>query len=435
MGASTSTPASGQYLPPSPSRPSSQLPASSGQGQGQEPITNKLVVSDKVLEKLKQMNALLGQHKSNQTDLLLQDARAYAQRLNIKPEMIDQINGRVQKFKDILNKHGSSTVPESNEKLYEYFSLYNDKTTNSVTKLKEELLQEANNVIPSEAMRTELGAFVDKLVLLNQNNRFLEYKYISLNIFLIAILGRIFDAFFQFMEDVKNYNRLRTEAQTTSANLLVQKLLKIMEKAQIGKIDVKATDDINQSLEVLLKTIDDWKQQLDRLDDENRQKMMALFDEFTHISGNLRTDPMMAPGRGANVSPQTRYPPVALPPPRVDEEGSMMQMGSPISQPRSLQQQLPSPQFPAVQGYRPAAQLSADTPLFGNREKLAAPQSRSGVTAYDEDDEDGDYGLGLRKGRVGRGGDKKDKKTDKKQKGGYVRDGSKFPEEFYSKAS
>lgn len=416
MGASTSTPA----LPQSPSRPLSQLPASAGQGQGQEPITNKLVVSDKVLEKLKQMNALLGQHKSNQTDLLLQDARAYAQRLNIKPEMIDQINGRVQKFKEILNKHGSSSVPESNEELYNYFSLYKDT---QVTTLKEQLLQEANNVIPSEAMRTELGAFVDKLVLLNQNNRFLEYKYISLNIFLIAILGRIFDAFFQFMEDVKNYNRLRTEAQTTSANLLVQKLLKIMEKAQIGKIEVRATDDINQSLEVLLKTIDDWKQQLDRLDDENRQKMMALFDEFTHISGNLRSDPMMAPGRGANVSPPTRYPPpVALPAPQLsfDEDGSMMQMGSPISPQRSLQQQLPSPQFPAVQGFRPAAQLSsmsaaADKPVFGNREALVAARSD-------------DYGLG-------RGGNKKDKKTDKKQKGGFVRDGSKFPEEFYSKAS
>jgi hypothetical protein len=128
--------------------------------------------------------------------------------------------------------------------------------------------------------------------------------------------------------------------------------------------------------------------------------MIQLMDEMGKLSD-------LGPSREPPGLPYRAAPPPMPVQQRIDpvpfDEGSGVLMGSPPA--RSLVGQLPSSQFPA---FPSAAQLSADRPLFGNRSRIG----------------DGDFGLGS-------GGDKK----DKKQKGGYVRDGSKFPEEFYSKAS
>ena len=234
------------------------------------------------------MNDLLDKKDKNRVNDLLVDAKAYAQQLNIPKEMIPQIEKKVSEFQTLLKNDGAGiTKDATNEQLLKYFSLYQDP---NVLKLKTELLTAANGVVSDEQLKAGLGTFVDNLVTLNTNNRFLEYKYVSLNIFMMAVLNRLYVAIFQFMDDVKKYNELRAKSQSASANELVKKLYEIMEVAKID-IDPNTMTDVNVSLKALLDNVDKWKQDLDKIDDAQRKK----FVDILNVVGSGSESMMMSP--------------------------------------------------------------------------------------------------------------------------------------------
>lgn len=411
MGNSTSqfsaTPVYGNTIYPQQTIPTSKQ---------EDEINSKLMVSKGVVSKLREINNVLGHQKNNNISAMINDVKSYAQKLQIPAEMIPQIESRVKKFQDVLTKHGYPDVKKgiASNDLYNYMSLYNDP---QVRILKDQLMTEANEVVKDTALKGELDKFVDKLVLLNQNNRFLEYKYITLNLFMIAFVKRIYEAFFMFMEDVKKFNTLRTEAQSASANALVKKLVDVMNKANIGTMDIQTTNDINKGLEQLLQTIDQWKDKLDKLDESHRQKFVQMVDALYDAG---MTD--MIPGRRA-VSPfkRTPSPPRSLFPDFDQQQQSIYDDDEIPSQNGDyygeMSQQPSMSRYPNINMSRyPSDILRSPTRRF----------TRSSVETPDEYNSTPDINY--------RNFGGKGKKTKKiQQKGGFVRDGSKFPDEFYYK--
>ena len=240
------------------------------------------------------MNDLLEKKDRNRINDLLLDAKAYAQQLNIPKEMIPQIEQKVSQFQTLLKNDGAGiTKDATNAQLFQYFSLYEDP---QVKTLKSQLLTAADGVVRDEKLKAGLGTFMDNLVTLNTNNRFLEYKYVSLNIFMMAVLNRLYVAIFQFMDDVKKYNELRAKSQSESANELVKKLYEIMEVAKFD-IDPNTMTDVNASLKSLLDNVDKWKQDLDKIDDAQRKK----FVDILNVVGSV-DDGMMSMKPSSSIS-------------------------------------------------------------------------------------------------------------------------------------
>jgi hypothetical protein len=145
-----------------------------------------------------------------------------------------------------------------------------------LNELKKEIMDEAKtSIVNDPVLQNNIGKFVDDIIRMNTDVRFLEYKYISLNVFMVALIRNIYDAFFQFMEDVKAYNEYRTKVQSASANKLVEKLINIMNNSKL-EIDPAKFGDINSNLDALNNQINAWEQVLKEKEDDMQKNFRSV---------------------------------------------------------------------------------------------------------------------------------------------------------------
>jgi hypothetical protein len=235
---------------------------------------NKLILSDNVKARLVQINTLLEYQKANRANELINNVKGLVGDLQIDPKIVPAVEERVNEFVKLMTTRGfTDKGTPDNTALHNYMKPFTDDKLNE---LKKEIMDEAKtSIVNDPVLQNNIGKFVDDIIRMNTDVRFLEYKYISLNVFMVALIRNIYDAFFQFMEDVKAYNEYRTKVQSASANKLVEKLINIMNNSKL-EIDPAKFGDINSNLDALNNQINAWEQVLKEKEDDMQKNFRSV---------------------------------------------------------------------------------------------------------------------------------------------------------------
>jgi len=235
---------------------------------------NKLILSDNVKARLVQINTLLEYQKANRANELINNVKGLVGDLQIDPKIVPAVEERVNEFVKLMTTRGfTDKGTPDNTTLHNYMKPFTDDKLNE---LKKEIMDEAKtSIVNDPVLQNNIGKFVDDIIRMNTDVRFLEYKYISLNVFMVALIRNIYDAFFQFMEDVKAYNEYRTKVQSASANKLVEKLINIMNNSKL-EIDPAKFGDINSNLDALNNQINAWEQVLKEKEDDMQKNFRSV---------------------------------------------------------------------------------------------------------------------------------------------------------------
>ena len=244
--------------------------------------TGKLIITPKVVQKIHEIGDILKMQKENKLNKLYStvDIDNMAKQLGLDQPAIADIKKRITVLQEILRKNQYNENADNNnpaDMKDRYLAMFTDP---ELKKKKDELYEVAKDVITdttilgSRESEGHLVNLMENIVKLNTNNRFLEYKYVMLNIATIAIIKKLYESIQIFMADVANFNNARSLVQSKAANDLVKKLVDIMSTADLN-IDAKEFEVLNGSLENMTGTIDVWKKKFDDSQDA-MQKQIAV---------------------------------------------------------------------------------------------------------------------------------------------------------------
>jgi len=265
---------------------------------------NKLILSENVKARLTQINKLLELQKKNRANELITNVKGLVKDLKIDDKLVNAVEDRVNKFVELMTARDFKTDQDTdNTALHNYMMPFTD---DQLKLFKIEIMTEAKtSIVNDQDLQDNLGKFVDDIIRMNTDVRFLEYKYISLNVFMVALIRSIYDAFFQFMEDVKAYDEYRTKVQSASANKLVAKLIEIMNASKL-EIDPDKFGDINSNLDELLQQITAWEDVLGQKEDDMQKKFYSVLDAaINHVE---KQSPIKLQAAGFSLdSPQNTF--------------------------------------------------------------------------------------------------------------------------------
>lgn len=349
-------------------------PKATTQHKGME---DSLKVSPELLTQLKEISTLLEQHNDNKLRPIFDGAafKSIAQKLNIPSDQQAQLRDRINALYTEMNRNsydGTSAIKSSDLK-DKYLSLF------TPTEFKQKLadIRNAGNGVVTGKANEQLENLVYGISNLTVSKRFYEYKYIMLNIVMLSVLDKLFSALFQFIKDIKDYNAVRTTLQTKSANELVDVLLEILNKASphnINPKDIEGYDNLNAKLQALLSTVDEWSEVLKKRDDTMQEQIFNILSDFRKVDQTLVDEDMSM--LGAN---------------RTGDRNSSPRMGSPVQS----------------RGY------------------YSMRNSRPNMGSVVE--EENSRGSSL--------GSVRSPRRSFSLEGGFVRDGSRFPDEFYKEVA
>lgn len=260
-------------------------------GNNVKEVKGNLKVSDALMKQLNDINGVLEKQRNNKLKDLFGDAsfNDIITKLNLRSYK-DALNTQINKIDETMkgNRYDGSSSISTSKELKNYLQLF----TNNDLKTMQDNIRKAGEGVVTGPAAAQLETLVSGISDLSTSKRFYEYKYIMLNIVMLSVLDKLFNALFQFIKDVKDYNAIRSAAQTKSANDLVTLLVQILNKAAptgINEKELQELDNVNEKMKVLADNIGMWQTELEKRGEAVEQQVFNILNEVRNVDNNILT--------------------------------------------------------------------------------------------------------------------------------------------------
>lgn len=271
------------------SKPSSKLPSSTIPSENAK-YPDNIVISKELYEKVMSIKDIVDAQKGNNLNKVvgnIDDLKKFADLMGVEGKTFERIKAHIDKYRSIITTKNQSGQDIGTDKVIQYLKVFQPSDADIV---KNSLLTAAKKAKIDDKSSAQLTDFVDSVVNLSTSSRFFEYKYIQLNIVTFRIIKTLFESLVQFIEDVRNFNSLRTASQSAAVNDLVRILLEIVDKSKADDIDPALYDSLNGSMDKLLGDVSKWQEMLDKKTTEMNGDLINILNNITSLDESMLID-------------------------------------------------------------------------------------------------------------------------------------------------
>lgn len=269
-----------------------------------------IVIDQTVRDQISELGSLIKKYNENDTKALLQTVKDFKGAPNMS-----NIESHVEKFHNELLNAISVMNPgmgteEKDRRLQGVLTTRAELPAHlkgaydiKFKEFKNKLMNDSA-IAKDKNVQKDLGLVFDNIIDLKTKYKFFEYRYIQMNLFMIAFTQHAFSTVDQFVNVVIEYTRQRD----TASGELIKMLLKIMKEAEmtIQDNDFAAIDKLMKDMET---EIADKKLKMDTAAEKAKQNILTFAGDgegFTPatVSTSSQTGGFI---RSQSVIPQSFY--------------------------------------------------------------------------------------------------------------------------------
>lgn len=361
----------------------------------ERPKDVQIIINTKVADQIRQLNEYVKNFNEGDTEALLRVVDSYGKSINkfLPNTSVKGIKEYVAKFHGELRQELEKEFPGEtqdqiktrllaklkDEKLVNYLETKNDLKMAQIKKEIDSNLVFTNN-IPAKKNVDNIFSNINKM---KAKYRYFEYKYVRMNLFMVVFIQHVFTTMNNFIVAIVEFVYREQNERHTALVALVKQLLALIDNSDVSI----STDDfgrIDMLMDAVQKQLSGAQDRLNKAVDSAKERAV---DEITKL---LSTEENLA-----SVDSFKKF-----------EEADLSSAPKLIQQPQPQQQ--PSASFySAASASAPASSLTSASPgVFQSSAPIETSPPSTGPGP----------GVGGAKNR---------------QKGGFVRDHSRFPQSFY----